>query len=189
MLIGYARTSTIEQDAGLEAQIRDLKALGCDRVFSEQVSALAAARPELEAAFSFAREGDTLVITKPDRLARSVSDLLAIVQNLKAKNVGLKVLSMGLDTAGPEGKLMLTVLGAVGEFERAIMLTRQREGIAKAKLEGRYRGRAPTARAKAEQIKAMAAKGMKKAQIARELGIGVRSVFRLLGDQGKELVS
>jgi DNA invertase Pin-like site-specific DNA recombinase len=181
MLIGYARTSTVEQDAGLEAQERDLRALGCERVFSEQVSAIAVLRSQLEAALSFAREGDTLVITKPDRLARSVRDLLNIVETVKKKNVGLRVLSMGLDTTGPEGKLMLTVLGAVAEFERDIMLTRQREGIAKAKVDGRYKGRAPTARAKVEQVKALSASGMKKAQIARELGLGVRSVFRLLG--------
>jgi DNA invertase Pin-like site-specific DNA recombinase len=182
MLIGYARTSTIEQDAGFEAQERDLKALGCERIFREQVSAMAKVRPQLETAISFARQGDTLVITKPDRLARSVRDLLSIVEGLKAKGVGLRVLSMGLDTTGPEGKLMLTVLGAVAEFERDIMLNRQREGIAKAKSKGLYKGRAPTARAKADQMRAMVAKGMKKAQIARELGVGVRSVFRLLGE-------
>ena len=89
---------------------------------------------------------------------------------------------MGLDTTGPEGKLMLTVLGAVAEFEKDIMLTRQREGIAKAKKDGRYKGRAPTARAKADQMKAMSAQGLKKAVIARELGVGVRSVFRVLGE-------
>lgn len=181
MLIGYSRTSTVEQEAGLEAQERDLKALGCQMIFSEQVSSVAVKRPQLDAALSFARDGDMLVITKPDRLARSVKDLLNIVESLKQKNVGLRVLSMGLDTTGPEGKLMLTVLGAVAEFERDIMLTRQREGIAKAKALGRYKGRAPTARAKVDQIRAMSAKGMKKAQIARELGVGVRSVFRLLG--------
>ena len=180
MIIGYARTSTIEQDAGLEAQVRDLKAQGCQRIFSEQVSATATLRPQLEAALSFAREGDTLAVTKPDRLARSVRDLLSIVESLKTKNVGLKVLSMGLDTTVPEGKLMLTVLGAVAEFERDIMLTRQREGIAKAKKDGRYKGRAPTARAKAEQMRAMSAQGLKKAVIARQLGVGVRSVFRVL---------
>lgn len=182
MIIGYARTSTTDQDAGLEAQIRDLQAIGCERIFSEQISATATVRQQLEAALSFAREGDTVAVTKPDRLARSVRDLLGIVGNLKTKQVGLRVLSMGLDTTGPEGKLMLTVLGAVAEFEKDIMLTRQREGIAKAKKDGRYKGRAPTARAKADQMKAMSAQGLKKAVIARELGVGVRSVFRVLGE-------
>ena len=92
MIIGYARTSTTEQDAGLEAQIRDLQAIGCERIFSEQISATAAVRPQLEAALSFAREGDTVAVTKPDRLARSVRDLLGIVGNLKTKQVGLRVL-------------------------------------------------------------------------------------------------
>jgi DNA invertase Pin-like site-specific DNA recombinase len=182
MLIGYARTSTVEQDAGIEAQERDLRALGCERIFREQVSAMAPVRPQLEAALAFARDGDVLVITKPDRLARSVMNLLAIVETLKQKGVGLRVLSMGLDTTGPESRLMLTVLGAVAEFEVDLMRCRQREGIAKAKMDGKYKGRAPTARAKGEQIKAMAAKGIAKAQIARELDVGLRSVFRVLGE-------
>ncbi len=181
MLIGYARTSTVEQEAGLEAQDRDLKALGCQKVFSEHVSALASERPQLKAALAYVREGDTLIVTKPDRLARSVRNLLGVVEELKAKGVALKVLSMGLDTSVPEGKLMLTVLGAVAEFERDIMLARQREGIAKAKKEGRYRGRAPTARAKADQIKALASAGLKKVEIAKRLDVGLRSVFRVLG--------
>jgi DNA invertase Pin-like site-specific DNA recombinase len=180
MFVGYARTSTVDQEAGLEAQERDLKALGCERLFKEHVSALATERPKLREALSFVREGDTLVVTKPDRLARSVRDLLNTVEQLKGKKVALKVLSMGLDTSVPEGKLMLTVLGAVAEFERDIMLARQREGIAKAKKEGRYKGRAPTARAKADQICALAAKGYKKVAIAKELGVGLRSVFRTL---------
>jgi DNA invertase Pin-like site-specific DNA recombinase len=180
MLVGYARTSTVEQEAGLEAQERDLLALGCEKVFSEHVSALAYERPKLKETLCFVREGDTLVVTKPDRLARSVRDLLGTVEELKDKKVGLRVLSMGLDTSGAEGKLMLTVLAAVAEFERDIMLARQREGIAKAKKEGRYRGRAPTARAKADEIKALSAQGLKKVEIARTLGIGLRSVFRVL---------
>ncbi len=181
MLVGYARTSTVEQEAGLEAQERDLRALGCERLFKEHVSALAYERPQLQAALSFVRDGDVLMVTKPDRLARSVRNLLAIVEDLKTKGVGLKVLSMGLDTSGPEGKLMLTVLGSVAEFERDIMLARQREGIAKAKKEGRYKGRAPTARAKADQIKVLANAGVKKVEIAKRLRVGLRSVFRVLG--------
>lgn len=182
MLVGYARTSTVEQEAGLEAQQRDLKALGCERLFSEHVSALAYERPQLQAALSFLRDGDTLMVTKPDRLARSVRDLLGIVEQLKDKGVGIRVLSMGLDTSGPEGTLMLTVLGAVAQFERDIMLARQREGIAKAKKEGRYKGRKPTARAKSDEIRAMANEGARKTEIARRLGVSLRSVFRVLGD-------
>jgi DNA invertase Pin-like site-specific DNA recombinase len=182
MLVGYGRTSTVEQEAGLEAQERDLRAAGCERMFAERVSSVAR-RPRLEAALEFVREGDTLVVTKPDRLARSVADLLAIIARLEAKGVGLRVLSMGgaeVDTAAPTGRLMLTLLGAVAEFERALMLERQREGIAKAKAEGRYKGRAPTARRQAEAVRRLRSEGVKPAEIAKRLGIGRASVYRVL---------
>jgi DNA invertase Pin-like site-specific DNA recombinase len=92
------------------------------------------------------------------------------------------VLNIGVDTASPTSKLILNLLASISQFEREMMLERQREGVAKAKAEKKYKGRAPTARAKANQVKELAASGMKKAQIARELGIGVRSVFRVLSD-------
>jgi DNA invertase Pin-like site-specific DNA recombinase len=179
MLIGYARTSTTEQVAGLTAQERDLKAAGVSRLYSEQTSAVGA-RPQLEAALEYAREGDVLVVTKLDRLARSVAHLCAIVERLTAKGVALRILAMNLDTSTPTGKLMLNLLASVGEFERDIMLERQREGIAKAKAEGKYRGRAPTARAKADQIRKLAAGGAKRQDIAKQLGVGVASVYRVL---------
>lgn len=183
MFIGYARTSTTEQAAGLEAQHRDLAGAGCERVFAEQVSSVAR-REQMEAAITFARQGDTLVVTKPDRLARSVADLLAIMARLEAKGVALRVLSMGgaeVDTSTPTGRMMLTMLGAVAEFERALMLERQREGIAKAKGEGRYKGRAPTAQAKAPRVAELRAQGVAPAEIARRLGIGRASVYRIIG--------
>lgn len=182
MLVGYARTSTADQDSGLEAQRRDLAQAGCERIFAEQVSSVAE-RPELQAALDFVRQGDTLVVTKPDRLARSVSDLLGIITRLEAKGVALRVLSMGgaqVDTSTPTGRLMLTMLGAVAEFERALMLERQREGIAKAKAEGKYRGRKPTAFLKADKVREMASLGFRPAQIARLAGIGRSSVYRIL---------
>ena len=183
MLIGYARTSTTEQAAGLDAQRRDLAAAGCERIFAEQVSSVAH-RAQLEEVLAFARDGDALVVTKPDRLARSVADLLAIMGRLEAKGVALRVLSMGgseVDTRTPTGRMMLTMLGAVAEFERALMLERQREGIAKAKEEGKYKGRAPTARAKADQVAELRAEGVGPAEIARRLGIARASVYRILG--------
>lgn len=187
MLVGYARTSTVDQEAGLEAQERDLKATGCTRVFSEQVSSVGR-RSRLDAALDFVREGDTLVVTKPDRLARSVADLLAIVARLEAKCVGLRVLSMGgseVNTGTPTGRLMLTMLGAVAEFERALMLERQREGIAKAKGAGKYKGRAPTARRKAEEIRRLRDDGVKPTEIAVRLGIGRASVYRVLSNHAE----
>jgi DNA invertase Pin-like site-specific DNA recombinase len=185
MLVGYARTSTVEQEAGLEAQERDLRAAGCGKVFSERVSSVAK-RAQLEAALEFAREGDTLAVTKLDRLARSVSDLLSIVARLDTKGVALRVLSMGgqsVDTGTATGKLMLTMLGAVAEFERGLMLERQREGIAKAKAEGKYQGRVPTAQRQAEDVRRLKAEGVRPVDIARQLGIGRASVYRILGGE------
>lgn len=179
MLIGYARTSTIEQVAGFEAQDRDLLAAGVDRIFREQTSAVGP-RKELEAAIDFARDGDTLIVTKLDRLARSVADLCAIVSRLEKKGVALRILAMGIDTGTPSGKLMLNVFGAIGQFEREIMLERQREGIAKASAEGKYKGRAPTARAKSAEIKQLACEGLTREAIAERLNIGVASVYRAL---------
>ena len=177
MLIGYARTSTLEQKAGLEAQIEALRAIGCEKVYQEQTSSVAA-RAQLRAAADFSREGDTLVVTKLDRLARSVRHLGEIVDELEGKKVGLRVLDLGLDTSNATGKLMLNVLGAVAQFEREIMLERQREGIAKAKAEGRYKGRKPTARMKAGEVRQLLSAGITKREVAQRLGISERSVYR-----------
>lgn len=179
MLIGYARTSTLEQEAGLDAQLRDLTALRCEKVFREQVSSIAP-RKQLDAALEFARQGDTLVVTKLDRLARSVTHMGSILAAMEAKGVALRILDLGVDTATPTGKLMLNVLGGVAQFEREMMLERQREGIARAKAEGAYKGRKPTARAKTQEIVALAAEGLSMGAIATKLGIGKGSVHRAL---------
>jgi DNA invertase Pin-like site-specific DNA recombinase len=179
MLIGYARTSTTEQVAGLEAQQRDLEAAGCTRIFAEQVSSVAE-REQLTTALDYLRDGDVLVVTKLDRLARSVRELMELVDRIEAKEAGLRILAMSLDTTTPTGRLMLQVLGAVAEFERSMMLERQREGIAKAKAEGKYRGRAPTAMAKAGEVEAMLAAGGNPTDVARQLGIGRSSVYRAM---------
>lgn len=179
MLVGYARTSTLEQEAGLEAQIRSLTALGCERLFQEQVSSVGQ-RAAFQEALSFCRSGDTLVVTKLDRLARSVTHLGSILTDLEAKGVALRIENLGVDTSTPTGKLMLNVLGGVAQFEREMMLERQREGIAKAKAAGAYKGRKPTARAKTAEIKALAAEGLSMAAIAAKLGIGKGSVHRAL---------
>lgn len=180
MLIAYARTSTLDQVAGLDAQLRDLEAAGAGRVFSEQLSSVAAERPQLDACLAFAREGDTLVITRLDRLARSIRDLLDIVATLERRGVALRILSLGIDTATPTGKLILTMLGAIAEFERSLMLERQREGIAKAKADGKYKGRVPTARRQAPLVHALSAEGIGPSEIAARLGIHRASVYRIL---------
>jgi len=181
-VVGYARTSTAEQEAGLVGQERELRAAGCGKVFAEQVSSVGR-RLQLKAALDYLREGDVLMVTRPDRLARSVADLLGIVGKLDAKGAALHVMSMGgstLDTGSPTGWMMLTMLGAVAEFERALMLERQREGIAKAKGEGRYKGRKPTARAKAGEVRRLHGQGVRPTEIAKRLGIGRASVYRVL---------
>jgi DNA invertase Pin-like site-specific DNA recombinase len=183
MLVGYARVSTSEQLAGFEAQHRQLVATGCnERIFSEQTSSVGP-RPQLEAALDFVREGDTLVVTRLDRLARSTTDLLSVVQRLEQKCVALRILDFGgsaVDTQSPSGKLMLTMFAALAQFERELMLTRQKEGIAKAKTEGRYKGRAPTARAKLPQIRALHEQGVPASEIATRLSISRASAYRLV---------
>ncbi|KGJ06753.1 Site-specific DNA recombinase [Paracoccus halophilus] len=187
MLVGYARTSTLDQKAGLEGQERDLLGAGCERLFIEQVSSVdVAAREELAEALTFIRAGDTLVVTKLDRLARSVAHLLEVLDTLTGKGAALRILNMGVDTSTPTGKLMLTVLGGVAEFEREIMLERQREGIAKAKAAGKYKGRRATARAKAGDIVKLHREGVGGTEIAKRLGIGRASVYRILDEVKKE---
>jgi DNA invertase Pin-like site-specific DNA recombinase len=182
VLIGYARTSTVDQDAGYEAQQRDLKAAGCTKVFAEQVSSVAE-RAQLNAAIDYLREGDVLIATKLDRLARSMRHLLQIVDEVKEKKASLRILGMSLDTDTATGTMMLQVLGAVAEHERSLMLERQREGIAKAKAEGKYRGRAKTAMAKAGEVEALLAKGVNPTEVARKLGIGRSSVYRAMKER------
>lgn len=181
MLIGYARTSTQDQKAGLDAQTRDLAQAGCGKLFVEQVSSVdVVARAKLAEALDFIRDGDVLVVTKLDRLARSVKHLVEVLATIEAKGASLRIIGMGIDTATPTGKLMLTILGGIAEFEREIMLERQREGIAKAKAEGKYQGRKPTARAKAPEILALHREGIGATEIAQRLGIGRASVYRAL---------
>jgi DNA invertase Pin-like site-specific DNA recombinase len=183
MLIGYCRTSTAEQVAGLDAQREQIGALDCSKVFTEQVSSVAE-RPQLQAALDYVRDGDTLVVTKLDRLARSTTDLLNTVQKLESKGVALRILDFGgsaVDTQSPSGKFLLTMFAAMAQFEREIMLQRQREGIAAAKALGKYKGRKPTAREKGAEVKRLHDERVGPTEIAKRLGIGRASVYRILG--------
>jgi DNA invertase Pin-like site-specific DNA recombinase len=183
-LVGYSRVSTLEQVAGLEAQVEQLLTTGCSKLFQEQVSSVAD-RPQLEAALDFVRDGDVLVVVRLDRLARSTSDLLAILDRLEAKQVGLRILDFGgseMDTKSPTGKLVLTMFGAIAQFERELMKLRQREGIEKAKREGRYRGRAPTARRRLPEMRKLADEGLAPSEIANRLEVSRASVYRLLAE-------
>jgi DNA invertase Pin-like site-specific DNA recombinase len=163
----------------MDAQLRDLTAAGCEKIFSEQTSAVGK-RPRLEAVLEFIREGDTLIVTKLDRLARSTQHLLEILDRVKVKGADLHILNLGADSGSPTGKLVYTVIAAISCFERELMLERQREGVARAKAEGKYKGRKPTARAKAAEVKALKADGVRPVDIARRLSIGRASVYRAL---------
>jgi len=139
MKIGYVRVSTVEQNE--ERQTRALSQYHIDKWFTEKVSAKDTHRKELQAMLEFARDGDTVYIHDFSRLARSTKDLLDIIEQLKARNISLVSNKENIDTSTPQGKLMITMLGAINEFERENMLERQREGIAIAKSKGKYRGR------------------------------------------------
>ena len=185
--IGYARTSTTEQN--LAPQTDALVAAGCEKIFAEQRSGVDAKRPELARMLDYCREGDTIVCTKLDRIGRSTGDILSLVSGLEAKGVTFQCLNINLDTSTPTGKLMLTMLAAVATFERELMLERQKEGIQAAKDAGKYKGRKPTARAKAADVKSMIAQGKTKQVVADELGIGVASVYRIIKDMKTPLAS
>ena len=180
MLIGYARVSSTGQS--LEVQEEQLISSGCEKLFTEKRSGTTMeGRKALEDAVDFAREGDTLLVTRLDRLARSGSDLQAIVQRLNAKGVGFRCLQQGaVDTTTGMGKLVLGILGAVAEFEADIRKERQLEGIAKAKAAGVYKGRKPSVDVRA--VKELKASGKGPAEIARTLGIGRASVYRALNN-------
>ena len=180
--IGYARTSTLEQVAGFDAQIRDLIAAGVDErnIYREQVSSIAE-RPELALMLDrILRAGNVLIVTKLDRLARSTFDLLAIVERLKGLGAELRVLGSPIDTTTPTGGLMLTILGAIAQFEREMMLERQREGIEAARIAGKYKGRKPTVRLQGDEIRRLHGEGLTNGEIARRLRCHRSNVGRVL---------
>ena len=168
----------------MDAQLRDLRAAGCEKLFDEKVSAIGK-RPQLEMALDFIREGDTLIVTKLDRLARSTQHLLEILDRVKAKGASLNILNLGADSGSPTGKLIYTLIAAIACFERELMLERQREGVARAKAEGKYKGRKPTARAKSPEVLLLKADGVRPVVIARRLGISRASVYRVLGTEAR----
>jgi len=176
--VGYARVSSTGQS--LDIQVQLLTEAGCTKVFGEKRSGLSAAgRDELRDCLDFVREGDTLIVTRLDRLARSVSDLFKILETLQKKKVAFRCLQQsGVDTDTSTGRLTLAILGAVAAFEADIRRERQMEGIAKAKAAGVYKGRKPTV--DAQKVRELFAAGKRPVDIARELAIGRASVYRAL---------
>jgi DNA invertase Pin-like site-specific DNA recombinase len=175
--IGYARVSTTDQDCAI--QIAALKAAGCDLVRAEKRSGTTlAGREELDTILSFLRPGDTLMVTRIDRLARSVADLEAIVKLIGEKGASLRATEQPIDTSTVAGVAFLQMLGVFAQFETAIRKERQLEGIARAKAAGVYKGRKPSV--DNDAVRRMAADGVGPTAIAKALGIGRASVYRAL---------
>ena len=178
-IIGYARVSTTDQD--LDIQISALKAAGCDVIRSEKVSGTSTAgRAKLRNLLDFIRKGDTLVVTRIDRLARSIADLAGIVRELEAKGAAVKATEQPIDTSSAAGRAFLQMLGVFAEFETAIRRERQLEGIAAAKAAGVYKGRPPSI--KREAVAALKAEGLGATEIAKKLKVGRASVYRCLAE-------
>ena len=175
--IGYARVSTTDQN--LEIQIAALKAAGCDVIRSEKRSGTSTkGRTELQTVLDFLRKGDVLIITRIDRLARSIGDLQDIVRAVKAKGASLKATEQPIDTTSAAGKAFLDMLGVFAEFETNLRKERQAEGIAKAKAAGVYKGRPPSI--DVMKVRDLKKKGLGASEIAKALKIGRASVYRAL---------
>jgi DNA invertase Pin-like site-specific DNA recombinase len=175
-MVGYARVSTTDQD--LDLQLAALKAAGCDVIRAEKRSGTSTnGRAELRTILDFVRKGDVLVVTRIDRLARSIADLAAIVRELESKGAALKAIEQPIDTSTAAGRAFLQMLGVFAEFETAIRRERQMEGIEAAKAKGVYKGRPATI--KPESIAALKAEGLGASEIAKRLKIARASVYRI----------
>ena len=179
MLVGYARVSSVGQS--LEVQEDLLRQAGCEKVYAEKKSGRTAAdRAALQEAMDYVREGDTLVVTRLNRLARSIMDLRQIVDRLADKGVSFRCLQQGaIDTSRSDGKLLLNILASFAEFEADIRSERQRDGIEKAKAKGVYKGRPKSI--DPVEVRRLHESGLGATQIATKLAIGRASVYRALG--------
>ncbi|WP_407193466.1 recombinase family protein [Bradyrhizobium sp. STM 3566] len=178
-VIGYARVSTTDQN--LDVQENALRAAGCDLIRSEKRSGTTTTgREELRTVLDFLRTGDVLMVTRIDRLARSIGDLQDIVRTVKARGASLRATEQPIDTSTAAGKCFLDMLGVFAEFETNLRRERQLEGIAEAKARGVYQGRKPSI--DAARVKALKAEGMGASAIAKALKIGRASVYRALED-------
>ena len=182
MKIGYVRVSTVDQNEA--RQVEALKKYGIEKWYSEKVSGKDLNRPKLQEMLDFVREGDTIFIHDFSRISRSVKDLLSLIDLLEAKKVHLVSLKENLDTSTPAGRLMLTMIGAINEFERANLLERQAEGIAIAKAKGKYKGRKAIEINEAfiEGYNKYLARKLSKSALAKELGISRPTLDKLINE-------
>ena len=180
MKIGYVRVSTVDQNEA--RQVESLKKYGIEKWYSEKVSGKNLNRPKLQEMLDIVREGDTIFIHDFSRISRSVKDLLSLIDLLEAKKVHLVSVKENLDTSTPAGRLMLTMIGAINEFERANLLERQREGIAIAKAKGKYKGRKAIEIDKSfiDGYQRYLARKINKLQLAKELGISRPTLDKLI---------
>jgi DNA invertase Pin-like site-specific DNA recombinase len=179
-VIGYARVSTNDQD--LSIQEAALRAAGCEVIRAEKRSGTSTAgRTELQTVLDFLRTGDVLMVTRIDRLARSIGDLQDILRVLKARGASLRATEQPIDTSTAAGKCFLDMLGVFAEFETNLRRERQLEGIAKAKAAGVYQGRKPSI--DAANVARLKAAGLGASEIAKRLRIGRASVYRVLGEE------
>lgn len=179
MILGYVRVSTVEQNES--RQLVTMEKYNVEKVFMEKVSAKDTNRPQLQELLDYAREGDTIIIHDFSRLARSTKDLLEIVELLEGKGITLISAKENIDTSTPTGKLMLTMIGAINEFERTNMLERQREGIAIAKAEGKYKGRKEVKIDNFEEYyNKYKNREINKTQLAKELGVSRPTLDKLI---------
>jgi DNA invertase Pin-like site-specific DNA recombinase len=180
-IYGYARVSTLDQD--LELQIAALKAAGCNVIRSEKRSGTSTTgREELRTLLDFIRKGDVIVVTRIDRLARSIGDLADIVRELLAKGAALRATEQPIDTSTASGKAFLGMLGVFAEFETNLRKERQLEGVSRAKAAGVYKGRPPSI--EASRVRELEERGVRPIDIAKELKIGRASVYRILASGG-----
>ncbi|WP_158044896.1 recombinase family protein [Skermanella pratensis] len=179
MIVGYARTSTSDQVAGYEDQIAHLTRLGVEKVFAEQASAVGE-WSQLAACLDFLRDGDTLIVTRLDRLCRSTAHFCEVFDRLERKGAKIRVLDLGIDTSSPTGRMIAEIVVAVAGFERRLLLERQKVGVAAAKAAGKYRGRVPTARRRFNEVLDLHQAGARPDEIAAKLAISRSSVFRAL---------
>jgi DNA invertase Pin-like site-specific DNA recombinase len=181
--LGYVRVSTFEQNTE-----RQLEGAALDKTFTDHASGKDTERPALAALLDFAREGDTVLVHSMDRLARNLDDLRRLTQQLTAKGVRVEFAREGLTFTGedsPMAQLLLSVMGAFAEFERALLRERQREGIALAKKRGAYRGRKKALTPeRAEELRRRAANGESKTQLAREFSLSRETVYQYLRPAG-----
>lgn len=177
-ITGYLRPDINRKN--MQSQLEQLKAAGAIKIFQEQPAGAEPDRSQLDKLMADVKDGDAVVITSLDRIALNTGHLLEIVESLNAAGASLKVIDNGIDTSTPEGKVFRRLLGAINDFERQVVRERQAEGIARAKREGRYKGRKPTARAKTDEVLALNTRGLTRQKIADQLGIGIASVYRIL---------